>query len=145
MTQTIEEIIKNAAERCEMYCYWLADTYESLPERKYEDTVPDGGTVPPIDSTWRSPFIGKTMQQCADFVKNAPSDRGLCKLHFVILDKEQYERDGWVTCGKIMDNGEISAIPGDATLSTEFLYGYDDGMWDSYIQDWEEMRTPCIR
>lgn len=141
----IEEIIKNAAENSRMHNYWLADTYASFPERKDSGRVPEVGTVPPIDLTWRSPFIGKSMQECADFAVNAPRDRGLCRMHFVVLDKQQYEKKEWVTCCKIMADGKFSAIPGDAALSTMFLFGYDFDMWDNYIEDWEEMRKPCMR
>lgn len=74
-----------------MYTYWLVSSYENLPQDG------DEGTECPIDPTWRSPFIGKTIEDLVEFSSKAPADRGLNKIHFMVLDKKQYNEKGWVT------------------------------------------------
>lgn len=77
----INEVLqKNADETYQCYFLWMADKYQNLPAITDRRTM---ATRPPIDSEWASPFLGKTLEEAAEFVKNGP--KPLCKVFFAVL------------------------------------------------------------
>ncbi|KXS95496.1 hypothetical protein AC578_8802 [Pseudocercospora eumusae] len=128
----VEEVIaKN--EDDEDYYLWLADSYDKLPEIDEEQRTV--GTVPPVDASWQSPFIGKTIQEAAEFVQNAP--KPLCKVFFAVLEKGRYEKDNKVTICKIV-HGEVQAIPCTTEDVTNHLLGHDRDTWEESFRRWRE-------
>ncbi|KAF2170362.1 hypothetical protein M409DRAFT_19182 [Zasmidium cellare ATCC 36951] len=74
----IDEVLtKNADALHQCFFLWLADSYQNLPAITEERTM---ATKPPIDPGWTSPFLGKTLEEAAEFVKNAP--KPLCQVFF---------------------------------------------------------------
>lgn len=76
---------------------WLADTYDSLPDSTHPWIT--RGTQAPIRDNWRSPFIGKSLREVAEFIRKAPSPpKPLDKCYCAVLRKEEYERDRILLC-----------------------------------------------
>lgn len=64
--QTISEILRANEEKAGKYL-WLADTYDTIPD--YSPTeLGLQGTLGPIDSNWRSPFVGFSVEAAAAFI-----------------------------------------------------------------------------
>ncbi|EME80968.1 uncharacterized protein MYCFIDRAFT_197825 [Pseudocercospora fijiensis CIRAD86] len=128
----IEEVLaKN--EDDEDYYLWLADSYDKLPD--IDDDTRTTATEPPLDPAWRSPFIGKSMEDAAAFVENAP--KPLCRLFFAVLEKDRYEKDDKITICKIV-NGEVQAIPCTTEDVANYLLGHDRDTWDESFRRWRE-------
>ena len=105
-TQTINEMLTISYEDCGDYYLWLGDHYETLPALPSGGPV-DAGTKPPVSDGWTSPFLGKTAEDVASFVKAAP--KPLNRVHFAILDPELWlKRQVWVC--RIVESG-VQAIP----------------------------------
>lgn len=79
------------------------------------------GTTSPISKDWRSPFVGKSIEDAANFVRNTPQPpKPLCRRFFVVLQKEFYEK-----CGRIL----ICRIsPGDIEDEIEGDWNKEDGL-----------------
>ena len=63
----INEVLRLNTERMGEPYIWLADTYDSIPDYNPEDPGTQG-TLGPIDSNWRSPFVDSTVAEVAAFV-----------------------------------------------------------------------------
>lgn len=132
----MDEVISRNANKNN---FWLADSYSNLPQKQG-----DGGTQCPIDPTWRSPFIGKSIQHLVEFVRSAPIGRGINKFHFLVLEKKQYDDKGWLTVWKrdMDDRDNLTSIPGDVENAAWFIDGYNDDMWEQYLEEWREDGEP---
>jgi len=77
--------------------FWLADdSYDCMP-RMADGKVPVA-ILAPIHPRWRSPFVGYSIEQAADFLAKSPRDKYLCipKDHFVFLDPKLNLNKGWM-------------------------------------------------
>jgi hypothetical protein len=82
----------------------LADTYDSLPD--YRPNYRVHGTATPIDPSWQSPFICKSIADAANFIRNTPKPpKPLCKEFFPVLQKDRFERSGKLLICKILPEG----------------------------------------
>jgi hypothetical protein len=108
-TDTLQSINKLFADTLkESYdtFIWLADTYESLPDYKPTDRQSGTASLYPIDASWKSPFIGKSLEYAANFIRNTPKPpKPLCKTFFAVMQKELYEKSGKVLVCKILPKG----------------------------------------
>jgi hypothetical protein len=83
---------------------WLADTYENLPDVR--PTYRLQGISWPISSSWRSPFIGKSIEDAVNFIRNAPKPpKPLNKTWFAVMQRERFENSGELLVCKILPVG----------------------------------------
>lgn len=46
----------------------------------------------PVNPSWRSPFVGKSIEDAANFVRDAPKPpKPLCKRFFAVLQKDNFD------------------------------------------------------
>ena len=112
-------MLKISYEDCGDYYLWLGDRYETLPALSNGGPV-DAGTKPPVSDGWTSPFLGKTAEDVAFFVKAAP--KPLNRVHFAILDPELWFKHQVLVC-KVVESG-AQAIPCAARDVGTTLVGY---------------------
>jgi hypothetical protein len=75
----------------------------------------------PIDNAWRSPFVGKSIADAANFIRNAPKPpKPLCRRFFAVLQKNFYEKSGMVLICRIS--------PGDVEDEIEGDYNKEEGV-----------------
>jgi len=75
---------------------WLADSYNSLPN--YRPNYKIHGNRSPVDQNWQSLFVGKSLADAANFVRNAPKPpKPLCTELFAVLRKERFQEIWQVT------------------------------------------------
>lgn len=112
--QTINEVLKDTT------LLWLADTYETLPD--YRPNYKHTGTSHPVSETWRSPFVGKSMQEVANFIRNTPKPpKPLCKKYFAVMQKELYEGNGeLIVCKILPQNGELDQTENERDGAEDF-------------------------
>jgi hypothetical protein len=139
----INEVIRsNAEEEGEPYL-WLADTYDTLPDYDPDNPAADG-TLGPVDSNWRSPFVGSSVEEVAAFIKVAPKPpKPLCKRFFAVLRKEQFEQNKQLLIYKILDTEEgsggeikLQSVPCPAHLAGFFYTSRDryPMSWDKAVE-----------
>ncbi|KAL8656070.1 MAG: hypothetical protein Q9210_000508 [Variospora velana] len=118
--------------------WWYLATldYDAAPQRK-----PDGtgqiGTRPPIDPSFSSPFVGKSLEDVARWLRGKPQSVDVDNRYFGVLDK-QAEKSGKVAICRLNDpkvEEEVaSCILRKANYSTLFLAGLDSDLdWDDLV------------
>lgn len=128
--QTINKILDDNIEQAEHPALWLADSYSTLPD--YLPNHKIYGTEDPIDDNWRSPFAGKSIEDAANFVRNAPKPpKPLCKQFFAVLQKDRFEQNGTILICKILS---------DEDEDDDFANGGDDRADDTATSSKEVQR-----
>lgn len=61
-----------------------------------------------------------------------------------MLEKKQYDDKGWLTVWQrdMDDRDNLTSIPGDVENAAWFIGGYDDDMWEQYLEEWREDGEP---
>lgn len=93
------------------------------------------GTATPIDPSWSSPFIGKTITEIVKLVQAAPQP--LNRQHFAVLDLAEYQRNQKVMVYKIVGQ-EPQGIPCTVEEVALHLIGYERGTWAESWRAWCE-------
>jgi hypothetical protein len=81
----------------------------------------------PIDSSWRSPFVGNSIEDAANFVRNAPKPpKPLNKSWFAVMQKQAFEKNGRLLNCKILPiGGEVDLSENEEDRTEQFR---GDGM-----------------
>ncbi|SMY28472.1 unnamed protein product [Zymoseptoria tritici ST99CH_1A5] len=120
--------------------FWLADDYHNLadyPDVGLDERI-EHGTHLPLDETWRSPFVGKTIEDAAEYLRGVPKPRKpLCKTWFAVLDAKLYREEDQVLICKIREDGRVESMPCVAAFVTVHFDGYDRGYWDLELDSWK--------
>jgi hypothetical protein len=139
----INEVVQKAYEGDETHDLWLADSYDNILD--IANSLQSSETRPPVDEQWRSPCIGKSTKNAVSFVKNAQKPpKTLNKTYFVVLDKEQYETNRWLTVCRLVD-GEVQSLACTAEMISVFLVGQDRDTWDETLRIWREEGLPALQ
>ena len=95
-----------------------------------------------VDKDWKSPWAGKELEEVVDFVRRTPKPpKALNKVHFVILDKEQYTAHERLTVCKIVD-GDVQSLACDASSVSTFLETHHRDTWPERVRQWQERGVP---
>lgn len=142
--QTINEALRLSTEEEGEPYLWLADTYDTIPD--YNPESPGSqGTLGPIGSDWRSPFVGSSVEEVAAFIQVAPKPpKPLCKRFFAVLRKEQFVQSKQLLIYKIVDieddSGggiELQSVPCPVYLTGYFFMSYDryPSIWEQAVRE----------
>jgi hypothetical protein len=124
-------------------CLWLADTHDTIPDHDPAQDRPQG-TVDPIDSNWRSPFVGSSVEAAAAFIRAASRPpKALSQSFFAVLQREQYEEQKQLLIYKILDDGssndgnrKLQSVPCPSHLASYFFRFYDKRQfWDPAVEE----------
>ncbi|EON67541.1 hypothetical protein W97_06909 [Coniosporium apollinis CBS 100218] len=144
-TEKIDSILREARSRpYEPWCYWLADQYETAPPDTDEGGI--DGTKAPIDKDWKSPFIGRTLRECADFLRKAPSSAWLDRNFFAVVEEHTLDKGVITLCriGNWVGEGdEITSLPARLRESGDLLGGMDPDSWDEWLEDTKRTGKPA--
>ena len=129
--QTINKILREAESAVGTADFWLAaDNYEDAPHKRPKHT--NLGTSPPIDENFRSPWIGKKVENCVNWLQQKPDTVDLDVHHFAVLDR-QAAVDGIVVTCKIGDRHlegiELKFLRKPAVEASAWLVGLEFGDW----------------
>jgi hypothetical protein len=131
-------LLDSNKEDCQGAQYlWLADKYENLPD--YADSLSAEGTATPVDPDWKSPFIGQTIHEAVDFIRNAPKPpKPLCKVFCAVLQKDRFEKDGVMLICRRVGEEEVQVIPCAASEAGSFFAGFERDEWEESYRRWQE-------
>lgn len=106
--------------------FWLAtNNYEDATIKKEDST--NLGTEPPIPDGWTSPWIGKSVEDVAKWLRAKPDFVDLDSNYFAVLDAKAV--DGTVVVCKIGDKqtkgDEITMVRDQARHSSTHLAGME--------------------
>lgn len=83
--QTVEKILQDNMRHNESHL-WLADTCENLPDLDGLRFI--DGTKPPIDASWKSPFLGLSLTDVLEWFRGFPKPpKAVNKRYFAVVQK----------------------------------------------------------
>lgn len=145
LNQQINQVLQKSYDGANLNSWhlWLADSYTNTP-RKQGDQYMDG-TKPPVPKEWKSPFLGKTIPEAAEFIKKLPNEATVDWHHFVVID-EDFLKSGIVNLWRIGDEDlkgdELDVLPCSVEHSTLELYGIGSRGWEETKSNVEAGYSP---
>jgi hypothetical protein len=133
----INEALRLSTKEEEESYLWLADTYDTISDYNPENPGAEG-TLGPIDSDWRSPFVGSSVEEVAAFIRAAPKPP-MCRRFFAVLRNEQFEQSKQLLIYKILDveGGNDDEIKLQSVPCPAYLVGYFFTSFDRYLTLWD--------
>ncbi|KAF2128259.1 hypothetical protein P153DRAFT_431952 [Dothidotthia symphoricarpi CBS 119687] len=87
---------------------WVAtDSYEDMPKVPGERGPLPEATKPPLEDSFKSPWIGKTVEDCAKWLQNAPNNSAVLRDYFTAMDRYSKQDDTVLTCRVWVENDEV--------------------------------------
>lgn len=137
--QTLNDLLLTAHDGSGVsawYFYLATDSYASAPKMK-PDGTPGPGTQNPIPDSFKSPFIGQSVADVAQWLKQKPDDVSLEPKFFAVLDKKATE--GKVVLCRLGDRegkgDEVNCVLEEAKYSSVRLAGMEYGTWEELVHD----------
>ncbi|KAM4060733.1 hypothetical protein HRG_001727 [Hirsutella rhossiliensis] len=90
--------------------YACAPEHRTEGEGEGERSLPSDGTRPPIADSFASPFLGKTLEDCAKYLRATPNNKDWDDEYFCVLGEEDVSEDT-VTLVRSFDDGAVHAFP----------------------------------
>lgn len=120
-------------------CLWLVDTYENLPA--FTGKSIDGQTE--VDSSWRSPFVGKSLDEVARFVVNIDrATKAIDRSYFAVLRKPnpaEGESDYNVlvckTPNEAVGRTDVQTTVYQRDAISGFFVAFDEDNWEIMMED----------
>ena len=138
-TKIINEVLSRNETEAEVRYLWLADDYNNIPDLTGLFVE---GTEVPIEENWRSPFIGATLDDVAEYLRGVPKPpKSLCKTYFVVLDLQLYEQRDLLMIYNIED-GILEGLACSANWVGCWLTGHDRDTWEERYKSWMEGDQP---
>jgi hypothetical protein len=73
------------------WSFWVAtDSYDDMPAPDEYNKPNADGTKPPLLETWSSPWAGKTVEDCAEWLQKMPSVEGPQYYHHTSVDRNYF-------------------------------------------------------
>lgn len=117
------------------YYYLATDDYASAPQKKPQGGGQEG-TEAPIDQSFKSPFIGQSAADVADWLEKKPKSVDLEGKFFAVLDSKV--ESGSVALCRIGDRegkgDAVSCVLVKAQESSLTLAGMEYGTWEELLQ-----------
>lgn len=103
------------------------------------------GTEPPIDPSWKSPFVGKSLEEVTAWVRGIPKPpKAACKAFFAVVQKGLYEKTGEILMCKILKSDDetetirIKASKANVWFTVRYRDHWKEDLNDEYWRTfWE--------
>ena len=96
------------------------------------------GTIPPIPKDFKSPWIGKRVDNLVRWLKSKPEGRDLDDRHFVVLDKVAKDDPPTIINCRFGDHNahgdKVFLIRKWPLKAVEHLFGAPEDTWDEWIR-----------
>ena len=115
---------------------WLTDTHENLPD--YTDKLIWGQTE--VDEDWRSPFVGKSLDDAAELVKSIDTAvKAVARNYFAVLLNSDHERGyGVLICktpNEAVGRTEVQYTEYQVDKISGFFVSFDEDNWDVMMEE----------
>ena len=122
--------------------FWLASkNYDNAPQKNPRHG--NQGTKPPVDDSFVSPFVGKSVNDAAEFLKRAPDGVDTERRFFAVID-DRTEKDGSVVMCRVGDmegeGDEVGCIRVVVKNSALYLAGMEYGTWEEYLDALDKVK-----
>ncbi|KAF2135351.1 uncharacterized protein K452DRAFT_314061 [Aplosporella prunicola CBS 121167] len=137
-TNILDEILDEIYEEFDCPRIWLATDTVEVPITSDHPNM----TITPLDPSWRSPYLGKTIPNIVNFLKSLPQSEDFDRRHFLTIDEEciQGERrwiKGYRIEGGLDDKeNEWTEVAGEPVSIATLVFGYEIGDWEELVQAW---------
>lgn len=128
-----------------LYDLWLVTSadYADAPKKRTDNQV-NSGTSPPVQP-FESPFAGKTIEDCADWIKNAPDDVDFDRRFFGVLnERSKPDVDDTIMVCRIGDGfneGKKDEVHYFPCAADRCSFGYiPPGDFDERLQGYKRLR-----
>jgi hypothetical protein len=92
----------------ETWNLWVAtNSYEDMPKATGERQSQPEATKPPVEGSFTSPWLGKTVEECAKWLQDAPYDVAGQREYFAAMDRFSKEDDTVLACRVWKDGGVV--------------------------------------
>jgi hypothetical protein len=116
--------------------YLATDNYDDAPKVRSDNQLPEGTHAPA--SNFASSFIGKTLDECAEWLQSAPDDVALHREYFTALNEHSKVDDTVLLCRMI--NSKLQYFPvstGDTVVEMMTSHGTK---FDERLQNYQRQR-----
>lgn len=100
----------------------------------------------PISKEWKSPFIGKTLKDCVNFLREAPPNPWLEPNFFAVINEDTPLDKNLITLcrigNRVGEGDELTSMPVSFSESSVALGGMDSDNWDEWLEDFQETGRP---
>lgn len=101
--------------------YACAPHFHTVGEGDEERSVPSAGTRPPITDSFASPFLGRTVQDCAQYLRGTPNSKDWNKEYFCVLDDDDVDQDTIMVVRRLGGN-DVHAFPCPVRETSRKIY-----------------------
>lgn len=136
----INEVLEQVYKKCHIHNIWLAHL-DSLGDLTEED---EEATVPPIEESWQSSFVGQSFEDAFKCLATTPLEKSLNREFIIVWNQALYERRNWVVICRLDENGEITSIPCVAHMCMTFIDSGTEHRWPEYLEEWRNSGKPIF-
>ncbi len=127
--------------------YLATDDYNDAPKKRDDNELSEG-TRAPVAADFAFPFVGKTLEECAQWLQRTPEDVELNRQYFAALTQHSREDDTVLLCRIVNpddsgNNNNIIALQyfpvptGDAVIEMQTALGM---AFDERLQNYQRQR-----
>jgi len=118
-----------------VYIWWVAqESYDDVPRK--EIGIAHEGHSPPLTKSKEFPFVGKTVEDAAAWLRNKPDVVELDAHYFAVLDKTAETDGAMVICRiggpELKDSEQLDCVRQEAGMASLFIRSIDAFKWDQY-------------
>ncbi|KAI4210762.1 MAG: hypothetical protein LQ351_006438 [Letrouitia transgressa] len=129
---TIDDLLQKAHDgsTVDAWDFYLAvEGYSLAPQKKAGS--PQSGTKAPVDRNFKSPFVGRSLDAIAEWVKQKPGKVDLEPKFFGLLDKKA--GDGKIVLCRIGEDDKVTCVLDEAETALLELEGMEGGRWEQLL------------
>ncbi|KAL8702303.1 MAG: hypothetical protein Q9201_004473 [Fulgogasparrea decipioides] len=139
--KTLNDLLQQAYDGSTVYHWeWYLATadYDAAPKRKPDGTRSSDATKAPIDPSFSSPFVRKSLADVAQWLRNKPKSVNVDPRYFGVLDKQAKTAGKVVLCRLEDPKSEkdgAACVLSEAAQSALYLDGLPSNLdWDEWVQ-----------
>lgn len=111
------------------------------PKKRQDDEVNEhSGSSVPVSESYRSPFVGKTIEDVAFILRDASEDVDLDRRLFAVIDAKSGSKDTITVCRRgnaDYEGDDVEWYRIDATEAAMELDAIEPGTWEQHKRDYD--------
>lgn len=119
------------------------NNFDNAPKTR-EDNKPPEATKPPLSDSFKSPWAGKSLEDCAKWLRSAPSDVAVHKQYFTAMNEYSKEDDTVLVCriveSKTGGEFDLEYFPESTDTIVMSMWTNDSLKFDEKAQNYQRAR-----
>ncbi len=130
--------VLDSTKRAKPQIFWLASQdYNDAPKKR--PNVVNNGTPTPIADNFKSPWVGKPVEDLLKWLQAKPVEADLNFWHFAILDQGAKAKEPTIVVGRVgnhaLEGDHIYLLRHEASYAATFLIGSNTNDFDELTKD----------